>query len=62
VQRLIFLNDFHTVEEDSLAAAGWFVQGKDNVFWNRRGESPAVSRFYFKRDNWPDLAAAAGDT
>jgi len=39
VQRLIFLNDFHTVEEDSLAAAGWLCRGRI-MSLEQEGESP----------------------
>jgi hypothetical protein len=50
-----FVSNFRTVAEDSLAAAGWFVQGKDSDYWNQRGEYPgSLTLFTLKGDNWPD--------
>jgi len=52
-----FYSNFHTVDEDSLAAEGWVVLGKDNVYWGRRGEYPgSLTLFTLKGDNWPDSA------
>lgn len=52
-----FYSNFHTVNEDSLAADGWAVQGKDSVYWSRRGEYPgSLTLFTLKGDNWPDSA------
>ena len=52
-----FYSNFHTVNEDSLAAGGWVVQEKDSVYWNRRGEYPgSLTLFTLKGDNWPDSA------
>jgi len=52
-----FYSNFHTVNEDSLAAGGWVVQEKDSVYWNRRGEYPgSLTLFTLIGDNWPDSA------
>jgi len=52
-----FYSNFHTVDQDSLAAEGWVVQGKDSAYWSRRGERPGVlTLFTLKGDNWPDSA------
>jgi hypothetical protein len=52
-----FTSNFHTVQEDSLAAGGWFVRAKDSMYWNKRGEHPGeLTLFTLKGDNWPDPA------
>jgi hypothetical protein len=54
-----FSCDFHSVNEDSLLAGGWFVKGKDTAYWNRRGEQEGhLSLFTLQGDNWPDPAHA----
>jgi len=53
-----FVDDFHTVQDDSLTASGWFVRAKDSTYWNRRGDHPgALTLYTLKGDNWPDPAA-----
>lgn len=52
-----FTSEFHSIQEDSLAAEGWFVQAKDSAYWSRRGETPGyLTLFTLKGDNWPDPA------
>jgi hypothetical protein len=54
-------DDFRSVNEDSLAKRGWFVQLKDTVYWKRRGERPGhVTLFTLKGDNWPDSVIVPG--
>jgi len=52
-----FYSNFHNVGEDSLVGEGWVVQGRDSVYWNRKGEHPgSLTLFTLKGDNWPDSA------
>ncbi|HVU59053.1 MAG TPA: hypothetical protein VHD83_28520 [Puia sp.] len=52
-----FSSNFHIVDEDSLVAGGWVVQGKDSLYWSKRGEDPgSLTLFTLKGDNWPDSA------
>ena len=45
--------DFQSVDEAYLARTGWFVQAKEPVFWNRRGEKAGqLTLFTLKGDNW----------
>jgi hypothetical protein len=56
-----FTDNFHTVNQDSLAARGWFLKDKDVGYWRRRGEYPgALSLFTLKGDNWPDAGQTLG--
>src|SRR5882724_4858501 len=50
-----FTDDFHSLQEDTLAARGWLIRSKDETYWNRRSEGPGcLSLFTLKGDNWPD--------
>jgi len=50
-----FTDNFHSLEEDSLAARGWWVRSKDTAFWKRRDERPGCFTLYtLKGDYWPD--------
>jgi len=50
-----FREDFNSVSEDSLLSKDWFVQAKDDAYWNRRTEQPGhLSLFTLRGDNWPD--------
>jgi Beta xylosidase C-terminal Concanavalin A-like domain len=50
-----FVDNFHSVQDDSLAAHGWFVKAKDELWWRRRNEAPSHLTLYTLRgDNWPD--------
>ncbi|HMH24779.1 MAG TPA: hypothetical protein VK563_23550 [Puia sp.] len=50
-----FTDDFRVLQEDSLAARGWIVKGKDSSYWNKRGSrSGFLTLFTLKGDNWPD--------
>lgn len=52
-----FTDDFHSIEEDSLKARGWFVRSKDTAYWNRRAENPLhLALFTLRGDSWPDSA------
>ncbi len=54
-----FAEDFHSVHEDSLTGNGWFVQSKDNQYWQRRNEKQGHLTLYtLKGDNWPDSSYA----
>ena len=46
--------NFQATGDSSLTRKGWFVQGKNTPFWNRRGENPGrLTLFTLKGDNWP---------
>lgn len=50
-----FVDTFHSVREDSLAARGWMVSAMDTLWWGKRGEGPGGLTLYtLKGDNWPD--------
>jgi len=50
-----FSDDFSSVSDDSLSSRHWFVQSKNDDYWNRRNELPGyLSLFTLKGDNWPD--------
>lgn len=52
-----FVDDFHSVAEDSLVGRGWIIQSKDEAYWKRRDERPGcLTLFTLKGDNWPDSA------
>lgn len=54
-----FADNFKNVQEDSLASRGWFVQNRDEKWWERRGEYPAhLMLFTLRGDNWADSANA----
>lgn len=55
VTPLQFVENFDTVEEDSLASKGWFVQSKDSVYWQKRNPKAGHLTLYtLKGDNWRD--------
>ncbi|MBS1935832.1 MAG: hypothetical protein JST96_17670, partial [Bacteroidetes bacterium] len=50
-----FSEDFHTVNEDSLNQNGWFIQSKDETWWEKRNELPShLTLFTLRGDNWKD--------
>jgi hypothetical protein len=50
-----FTENFRTVSEDSLTSHGWFVQSKEEDFWNRRNDKTGhLTLFTLRGDNWPD--------
>ena len=54
-----FADDFHSASEDSLKNNGWFLQAKDEPWWNRRGEDPShLTLFTLHGDSWADSANA----
>ncbi|HEV8084154.1 MAG TPA: hypothetical protein VGP55_13185, partial [Chitinophagaceae bacterium] len=45
------------VQDDSLKKHGWFVQEKDELWWNRRHQMPShLTLFTLRGDNWADSA------
>lgn len=57
----VFVENFHSLAEDSLADRGWRVVSKDEAYWMKRGDDPGRLTLYtLKGDNWPDPAQAAG--
>jgi hypothetical protein len=53
-----FTDDFHHVDESSMANNGWFVKSKDAAYWNKRGQvAKLLTLFTLKGDNWPDPSA-----
>ncbi len=52
-----FMDDFSSLQEDSLYSRGWWLQLKDDAWWNQRtAYTGALSLFTLKGDNWPDTA------
>jgi len=50
-----FTDDFTSITEDSLSEHGWFVEAKDDEYWENRDEQPDhLTLFTLKGDNWPD--------
>lgn len=50
-----YTENFQSVSEDSLNNRGWFIQSKDNEYWNRRDDKPGhLTLFTLRGDNWPD--------
>jgi Beta xylosidase C-terminal Concanavalin A-like domain len=50
-----FTDDFHSLQNDSLEAHGWFVKSVDTTWWNRRNENPGeLTLFTLRGDNWTD--------
>ncbi|QMW03135.1 hypothetical protein [Spirosoma foliorum] len=47
-------DDFQVIDDASLSKNGWFVQDKNNQYWNRKAEQPGrLTLFTLKGDNWP---------
>lgn len=56
----IFIEDFHSLAEDSLTGRGWRVVSKDKAYWMKRGDNPGSLTLYtLKGDNWPESGQAA---
>jgi hypothetical protein len=50
-----FSDDFNSVSDDSLSHRHWFLQSKNDAYWERRAEEPGrLTLFTLKGDNWPD--------
>lgn len=50
-----FEDDFHSLQEDSLASRGWMIARKDTNYWGSRGVDPSSLTLYTLRgDNWPN--------
>ncbi len=50
-----FMEDFHSVQMDTLAAHGWFIKDVDTTWWAKRNKNPGELTFFTLRgDNWPD--------
>lgn len=50
-----FIDDFRTVDEDSLKKNGWFIQSKDPFWFDRSNLKPRhLTLFTLRGDNWPD--------
>jgi len=50
-----FTDEFTSISEDSLSERGWFVEAKDDEYWENRDEQPDhLTLFTLKGDNWPD--------
>jgi len=51
----LFVEDFHSLAEDSLSARGWWVSSRDETYWKKRGDNPGNLTLYtLKGDSWPD--------
>lgn len=49
------VEEFNSLEDDTLAKHGWFVKAKDPLWWARRAELPGhLTLFTLQGDNWPD--------
>ena len=50
-----FTDNFHSVNDATLQKNGWFVQSKDDAFWQQRNEkSNMLTLFTLNGDSWPD--------
>lgn len=48
-----FMDDFNSLDEDTLAGNGWKIISKDTSWWNKRNEKPGHLALYSLRgDNW----------
>jgi len=55
-----FTDDFHHLDESTMAANGWFVKSKEPIYWNKRnGTAGRLTLFALRGDNWPDPSAKA---
>jgi len=53
-----FTDSFGHLDEVTMTKNGWFLQSKDSIYWNKRGENQGeLTLFTLKGDNWPDLSA-----
>ena len=53
-----FTDDFHHLDEQTMAANGWFVKSKDAAYWKKRDVSAGrLTLFTLKGDNWPNPSA-----
>lgn len=60
-QPVIFTERFTTVQQDTLAAHGWFVNHTDSAYWNKRGDTAdAITLYTLRGDNWPDSVNRQG--
>ncbi|HVZ95849.1 MAG TPA: hypothetical protein VG847_03165 [Chitinophagaceae bacterium] len=49
------VENFHSVNDDTLSAHGWFVLSKDPDWWNKKNEMEnGLTLFTLPGDNWPD--------
>lgn len=49
------VEEFNSVDEDTLVEHGWFVKSIDEMFWNQRHQkSGYLTLFTLEGDNWPD--------
>ncbi len=55
----VFTDNFHSVDNDSLQANGWFLQSEDKLWWNKRNAIPSHLTLYtLQGDNWTDSTHA----
>jgi hypothetical protein len=55
----IFIENFDTVQTDSLAARGWFLKSEAPAWWKLRGDDPHhLTLFTLRGDNWADSSDA----
>jgi len=53
-----FSDNFHSLNENALIKRNWFVNSKDERYWNRRDEYPGyLTLFTLRGDNWPDSSS-----
>ena len=58
---ITFTDDFSSVNNDSLAARGWFINATDTTFWAKRNDvAGAITLYTLKGDNWPDSLHTQG--
>ncbi len=52
--RSYFIDNFNSLNEDSLLKRGWIIKSADTSWWNRRGAKGGYLALYtLKGDNWP---------
>ncbi len=56
-----FTDDFHHLDENTMAANGWYVKSKDPAYWSRRGDAAGrLTLFTLRGDTWPNPSAKPG--
>ncbi len=51
------VENFLSVQRDSLTKHGWIIKSEDKAWWSKRNEHPGeLTLFALRGDNWPDSA------
>ena len=56
-----FIDDFNSVDSDSLELRGWRIKKTDNAYWEKRNlNANHLTLYTLRGDNWPDNKNAPG--